>query len=116
MKEKMGGRIPIYLIVIFPFPRRKQKLLLQEGCRAENKCVFVIIRISPRAKNHADPATKGFKFQNCHAYMELSLLYSLQFADSDKDFSPEQTTIRKCWCRGATAASNKPIWWCWKEK
>lgn len=89
MKEKMGGRIPIYLIVIFPFPRRKQKLLLQEGCRAENKCVFVIIRISPRAKNHADPATKGFKFQNCHAYMELSLLYSLQFADSDKDFSPD---------------------------
>lgn len=90
------------------FSSPKTEAITAEGCRAENKCVFVIIRISPYAKNHADPATKGFKFQNCHAYTELSLLYSLQFADSDKDVSPEQTTIRKCWCGLATALSNQP--------
>lgn len=61
------------------FSPRKQKLLWQEGCHAENKCVFVIIRISPLAKKHTDPATKGFKFPNGYGYTELSLLYSQNF-------------------------------------
>lgn len=61
------------------FSPRKQKLLWQWGCHAENKCVFVIIRISPLAKKHTDPATKGFKFQKRYGYTELSLLYSQNF-------------------------------------
>lgn len=57
----------------------KQRLLWQEGCQAENKCVFVIIRISPLAKNHTDPATKGFKFQSGDGSTELSLRSSENF-------------------------------------
>lgn len=75
--RKHDGRIPIYLILILLlFSPWKLKLLRHEGCHAENKWVFVIIRISPHAKKHTDPATKGFKFQNCSGYTELSQLYS----------------------------------------
>lgn len=90
------------------FSSPKTEAITAEGCRAENKCVFVIIRISPCAKNHADPATKGFKFQNCHAYTELSLLYSLQFADSDKDFFPRTNNYQEVLVRPRHRASNQP--------
>lgn len=111
-----------YLIAVLPFPHSKQKLLLQVGCRAENKCVFVIIHISPGAKNHTDPATKGFKRHKRHAYTAsclhriISILYCLQFADSD-DFSPEQTAAAlpdtADWGKGALELNElqiNPLW------
>lgn len=89
------------------FSPRKQKLLWQEGCHAENKCVFVIIRISPLAKKHTDPATKGFKFPDRYGYTELSLLYSQNFDIlSGIHFMDCLTRVRRDCCCDASVPSD----------
>lgn len=72
----MMGEFQFTWYSFFFFSPWKLKLLRHEGCQAENKWVFVIIRISPHAKKHTDPATKGFKFQNSCVSTELSQPYS----------------------------------------
>lgn len=53
--RKKEKKLPIYLIFILHFSSENRSHYREETCHAENNHVYVIILISPNAKNQADP-------------------------------------------------------------